>query len=56
MMEEVGVQFHNKFFMDIFIIETWLIWKQRIKEANLQALRMNDKKKLAFQDLVQLYS
>jgi hypothetical protein len=71
MMEEASAQFHNKFFMDIFIIGAWLIWKQRndwifnrirpsfqgwkpgfIKEANLQAVRMSDKKKLAFQGLV----
>jgi hypothetical protein len=29
MMEEANAQFHNKFFMDIFIIGAWLIWKQR---------------------------
>jgi hypothetical protein len=29
MMEEARAQFHNKFFMDIFIIGAWLIWKQR---------------------------
>jgi hypothetical protein len=75
MMEEASVQFHNKFFMNIFIIGTWLIWKQKndwvfnrtrpsfqgwklgfIKVANLQTIRMNDKKKLAFQDLVELYN
>jgi hypothetical protein len=69
MMEEANAQFHNKFFMEIFIIEAWLIWNQRndwifnrnrpsfqgwklgfIKEANLQAFRMNDKKKVAFRE------
>jgi hypothetical protein len=74
-MEEASAQFHNKSFMDIFIIGTWLIWKQRndwifnrarpsfqgwrvgfIKEAQLQAVRMSDNKKMAFQGLVQLYS
>jgi hypothetical protein len=29
MMEEASVQFHSKFFMDVFIIGAWLIWKQR---------------------------
>jgi hypothetical protein len=29
MMEEAQDQFNNKFFMDIFIIGSWLIWKQR---------------------------
>jgi hypothetical protein len=75
MMEEASVQFHCKFFMKIFIIGAWLIWKQRngfifnrakpsfqgwkvgfIKEVHLQAVRMNENKKLAFQGLVQLYS
>jgi hypothetical protein len=28
MMEEDSIQFHSKFFMDIFIIGAWLIWKQ----------------------------
>jgi hypothetical protein len=75
MMEEASIHFHSKFFMDIFIIGAWLIWKQInelvfnmarpsfqdwkvgiIKEAHLQAVRMNENKKLAFQGRVQLYS
>jgi hypothetical protein len=75
MMEEASGQFRSKFFMEIFITGSWLIWKQRndfifnrarpsfqgwkvgfIKEVRLQATRMNENKRLAFQGLVQLYS
>jgi hypothetical protein len=29
MMEEANAHFSNKFFMEIFILGAWLIWKQR---------------------------
>jgi hypothetical protein len=75
MMEDAKAHFHNNFFMEVFIIGAWLIWKQRndwifnrsrpsfqswklgfIKEVNLQATIMNDKKKFSFLSVVQLYS
>jgi hypothetical protein len=48
MMEEASAQFHNKSFMDIFIIGTWLIWKQRNDWIFNRAVRMSDNKKMAF--------
>jgi hypothetical protein len=75
MMDDARRQFISNFFMEVFMLAAWLIWKQRndfifnrgrptfqqwkigfLKEAFLQAHRMNVTTKGAFISLLHLFS
>jgi hypothetical protein len=56
MMEDAKVKFHNVFFMETFLIGTWLIWKQRNAFIFNRGLPSHSSWKVGFLEEAQLQS